>query len=265
MTNTMNSNNTYSIQIDPRWVGLVIGKGGSTLRTLEQQVGGRCSISHDRDKRKTGTFHIQTRNSSLTAKAEELIQQLIRTKTQQQRLRPKVSPILSVSTTQRRKVTLRTNFKVGDSIRDRKLEKWLKHHATDEEKEKHLAKTKLSVEKAVETRTIKFPRLGKGVVREVTGAWGGDLDGVKSEKAVEVEREDDGLEVLVKGEMQKEEEEVVIRPRLVYESLLGEREEDDAFSEDEWDEIDLNTEDEEWSDGELEYGCFDDEEDLAFD
>ncbi len=264
----MNSNNTYSIQIDPRWVGLVIGKGGSTLRTLEQQVGGRCSISHDRDKRKTGTFHIRVRNNALSAKAEELIQQLIKTKTQQQRLRPKQSPILSVSTTQRRKVTLRTNFKYGDSIRERKLEKWLNHHATEEEKEKHLAKTKLPVEKAVEAPTIKFPRLGKGVVREVTGAWGGDLVGVKSEKAVEVEREDDGLEVLVKGEMQKEEEEVVIRPRLVKVSLLGEREreeDEDEFSEAEWDEIDLNTEDEEWSDGELEYGCFDDEEDLAFD
>ena len=267
MTTKMNNNNNGSIQVDPKWVGLVIGKGGNTLRTLEQQVGGHCLIAHDRNKRNTGTFHIRASSKAYLVKAEEAIQQLI----QQQRTRPrrvKQNPILSVSTTQRKKVTLRTNFGFQDSIRNRKREKWLKHHATEEEKAQHLARTKTWQPVQVPRPTLNFPRLGKGQPKELVGVWVGNLDDVKQEKAVTPpQSQESSLSVLKKGEMVETKEIVSDFIPLPKSNLLVESsgpDEEDAFSEDDWEIPELGQDDEEWSDGELEYGNFDDEEDLAF-
>ena len=270
MTTKMNTHNNGSIQIDPKWVGMVIGKGGNTLRTLEQQVGGRCRIAHDRNKRNTGTFHVRASSQAYLVKAEEAIQKLIKTKQQQRPRRPKQNPILSVSTTQRKKVTLRTNFSYQDSIRDRKREKWLKHHATEEEKTQHLAKTQ-QPEKVVPRPTLNFPRLGKGQQEEVVGVWVGNLDEVKKEKVVTpTPTPESSLSVLKTGEMTAcAAKEIVSELRPLPKSNLlvesrGQEEAEDAFSEDEWEVPEMEDDDEEWSDGELEYGNFDDEEDLAF-
>ena len=272
MTTKNNTHNNGSIQVDPKWVGLVIGKGGNTLRTLEQQVGGRCRIAHDRNKRNTGTFHIRASSKAYLVKAEEAIQQLIKTKQQQQERprRPKQNPILSVSTTQRKKVTLRTNFSYQDSIRDRKREKWLKHHATEEEKTQHLAKTQ-QPEKVVPRPTLNFPRLGKGQQKEVVGVWVGNLDEVKKEKVVTpTPSPESSLSVLKTGEMtagaaKEKVSDFIPLPKsnLLVESR-GQEDEEDAFSEDEWEVPEMEEDEDEWSDGELEYGNFDDEEDLAF-
>lgn len=263
MTTKMTTNNNYSFQVDPSWVGLVIGTRGATLRSLETQGGVReKSLYHDRNPRLMGTFHVRgTVEEGM--RIEELVRQLVRRK--QVNRPPKVNPILSVETRQRKKVTLRTYFSYDDSIRNRKKEKWLAHHATEEEKAAYLARTK-KPEKVEERPTLTFPPVGKGVVKVVLGEWGKDLELVKSEKALTPPpRPDEGLEVLKKGEMKVEEEEIRVLP--LKPSLLGEREieeDDEAFSEDDW-EVPEIEEDDEWSDGELEYGCFDDEEDLAFD
>jgi hypothetical protein len=265
MTTKMNNNNNQSIQVDPKWVGLVIGKGGNTLRTLEQQVGGRCRIAHDRNKRNTGTFHIRASSKAYLVKAEEAIQQLI----QQQRARPrrvKLNPILSVSTTQRKKVTLRTNFGFQDSIRNRKREKWLKHHASEEEKAQHLARTRTRQPQQQPRPTLNFPRLGKGQQKEVVGVWVGNLDDVKHEKAATPPQSQESSLSFLKGAMgntQKSELRPLPKSNLLVESR-GRDEDDDAFSEDDWEVQELGHDDEDWSDGELEYGNFDDEEDLAF-
>lgn len=239
------------------------------LRTLEEQVGGRCRIAHDRNKRNTGTFHIRASDKGYLVKAEEAIQQLIKKHQQHQRgwRRVKQNPILSVSTTQRKKVTLRTNFGYQDSIRNRKREKWLKHHATDEEKAEHLTRSHRP-QKQVPRPTLNFPRLGKGQQPEVVGVWVGNLDDVKQEKAVTPSSSpESSLSVLKKGEME-ETREIVSESRPLPKSKLlvesrGRDEEEDAFSEDDW-EVQEQGDEEEWSDGELEYGNFDDEEDLAF-
>jgi hypothetical protein len=266
MTTKMNNNNNQSIQVDPKWVGLVIGKGGNTLRTLEQQVGGRCRIAHDRNKRNTGTFHIRASSKAYLVKAEEAIHHLI----QQQRPRPrrvKQNPILSVSTTQRKKVTLRTNFGFQDSIRNRKREKWLKHHATEEEKAQHLARSHTHHQHQEPRPTLNFPRLGKGQQKELVGVWVGNLDDVKQEKAMTPTQSQESSLSILKKQHSTENKEIEFRPlpksNLLVESR-GRDEEQDAFSEDDWEVQELGHDDEEWSDGELEYGNFDDEEDLAF-
>lgn len=268
MTTKMNNNNNQSIQVDPKWVGLVIGKGGNTLRTLEKQVGGRCRIAHDRNKRNTGTFHIRASSKAYLVKAEEAIQQLITKQQQQRPRRVKQNPILSVSTTQRKKVTLRTNFGFQDSIRNRKREKWLKHHATEEEKAQHLARSHTRQPQQVPRPTLNFPRLGKGQQKELVGVWVGNLDDVKQEKAVTPpQSQESSLSFLKHQQRNGKNAEIEVRPlpksNLLVESR-GRDEENDAFSEDDWEVQELGHDDEEWSDGELEYGNFDDEEDLAF-
>jgi len=101
----------------------------------------------------------------------------------------------------------------------------------------------------------------------VVGVWVGNLDDVKQEKAVTPSSSpESSLSVLKKGEME-ETREIVSESRPLPKSKLlvesrGRDEEEDAFSEDDW-EV-QEQEEEEWSDGELEYGNFDDEEDLAF-
>ena len=145
----------------------------------------------------------------------------------------------------------------------------MEHHATEEEKAQHLAKTR-QPEKVVPRPTLNFPRLGKGQQKEVVGVWVGNLDDVKAEKALTPPpTPESSLTLLKKGETVKtpeRETEPCVRPLPKLVQLVESRatQNGDALSEDDWEVPEMDEDDEEWSDGELEYGNFDDEEDLAF-
>jgi hypothetical protein len=72
---------TKIIQVDPMWVGLIIGKAGATIKTLAKESGDSCRIMHDRDQ--PGTFTISARTSQACMRAEIKVKELIKSKEQQ--------------------------------------------------------------------------------------------------------------------------------------------------------------------------------------
>ena len=72
---------TKIIQVDPIWVGLIIGKGGATIKSLAKESGDSCRIMHDREQ--PGTFSISARTSQACMRAEIKVKELIKSKEQQ--------------------------------------------------------------------------------------------------------------------------------------------------------------------------------------
>ena len=71
-----------SIQVHPKWIGLIIGKGASTVKSLARQAGGSCRIMHDNTK--PGKFDISAKTKNACLLAESKILDLIGFKQKEQ-------------------------------------------------------------------------------------------------------------------------------------------------------------------------------------
>ena len=220
---TYNAKKSKTIQIDPSMVGLVIGKGGATIISLAKEAGKGCRIQHDQANR--GTFTITAWRMDVILRAEIKIKQLVDNSKKETNHKVRESSRSSRSSSSSRssrssrssssnafaslasldsdhqpvsrpdfsnKQKLEVNFNFAGTIRDRKTEKWLAHHATDEEKtafnNRQYRKSKVSQS----LEGVSFPELVKPVKVVVNSKWGDLTDEVKTEKVkpppVEVEK-----------------------------------------------------------------------------
>jgi hypothetical protein len=326
---------TKTIKVDPRWVGLIIGKGGATIKGLAKQSGDSCRILHDRSN--PGKFDMSARTSQELLRAEINIKKLIQskqeTKTVQKKQRsrhqttatstrhqpgsrtknsfsllsnpdkevtPSYTPALEMDGCQllskreeedlfsgkksthtdkrhpkskKHTKTLNVFFRDDGSIKKRKHAKWLNHHASEEDKAKHLARQKrYNKEKTPPTPSIIFPNLSHQpppAEEEVKGVWGETtkMDKIKAPKSITPPASPnafDNLQKIIKGEKKEKKFEITIptAPRKMQPSRpKGIYEDDNALEENFDPKAQLFEDEEEWSEGECEYGRFDDEED----
>ena len=75
-SNSRNQRRTGELQVDPRWVGLVIGRQGATVISLAKAAGNGCRIEHDRSNK--GLFKISAWDSSAVTRAKLAITALIK-------------------------------------------------------------------------------------------------------------------------------------------------------------------------------------------
>lgn len=321
---------TKTIQVDPRWVGLIIGKGGETIKRLAKKSGDSCRIWHD--KTNPGKFDMTARTSQELLRAEINIKEIIQSKQEpkpfhKQRYRhqttvsstrhqpgsrtknafslleekevvPSYTPALEMdgcqllskrpeedlfrgkSSSREDKIhpkskkhskTLNVYFRDDGSIRKRKHDKWLNHHASEEDKAKHLSRQKrYNKKKTHPTPSILFPNLSNNTVSgETKGVWGetSKMKQIKVPKPITPPTSPNtfgNLQKIIKGETKEQKFEVIIptAPRKKMQPLQpnGIYEDDDAL-EDYFDHKARLVDDDEWSEGEYEYGRFDNEED----
>lgn len=325
---------TKTFQTDPKWVGLIIGKAGATIKRLAKESGDTCRIFHDRSN--PGKFDISAKTSQELLRAEINIQKLIQSKQEQpikntqrnrnqttvglsrhQPIYQHTSNAFSILQTENTELdssftpakemdgcqllkkkpeedlfqgisnkktpskkskkdssVLTLNFKDEGSIRNRKHQKWLEHHASEEEKTKYQSKNKKE-SSSPPRPTIIFPNLSYLPNKVVdTGIWGIDkMEKVKAAKQPTpptTPNKFGNLQQIIPGEKKEEEEFRVVIPKAPRKKLArvkGIYEDENTLEDDfdpEYDSIKYggNTEDEEdWSEGEYEYGRFEDEED----
>ncbi len=318
---------TKTIHTDPKWVGLIIGKGGETIKRLAKSSGDSCRIIHDRSN--PGKFDISARTSQELLRAEINIQKLIKSKQEdsepkRQRNRKQTTVGLSRNTpiygnisnrfssldkepettftpvneldgcrllskspeedlfrvsskevtrknkNKKESKVINIQFRDEGSIRNRKHQKWLQHHATEEDKHKYEDKKK-RYQKTVERPQLYFPELNSTPSKTVdTGVWGKDkMEKVKASKSdtpPPSPRPFGNLQEVVKGEKKEEEVFKVVMPtvpRKMIPRRKGNYEDDDALEKDfnPNEEMFPEEDEEEWSEGEFEYGRFEDEVD----
>jgi polyribonucleotide nucleotidyltransferase len=76
-----NSRGTSSqIKVSTDKIGLVIGRGGATIKSISQEVGDGCYIKHDRDNK--GTFIITAKTQTAIDNAKKRITEIINYKPQ---------------------------------------------------------------------------------------------------------------------------------------------------------------------------------------
>ena len=236
---------TRELQVLQEHVGIVIGKGGETIKQLAKDAGDGCRIQHDR--KRPGLFVITARTSQACLRAEIKIKEKIQSKTskthhkprnttqknhtqhhqplrnsfqalevkdqlQGASLQPKKEEGDYFKAAKNQKPTIQLGFRDDNSIGKRKFNNWLQHHASEEKKREHAQKQK-SFSATPQTHpqaspTNKdFPSFVKERKTHQVGVWGSGLDKVKAEPVEEVEEEEapSDMVLLVKGQMKKEE------------------------------------------------------------
>ncbi len=74
-SNAQSRRRTGEHKVDPKWVGLVIGRGGETVQRLAREAGNGCRINHDRENK--GRFTLTAWDSSAITRAKMAIDKLI--------------------------------------------------------------------------------------------------------------------------------------------------------------------------------------------
>ena len=72
---------TDVVQVPSKWVGLIIGEKGVTVKRIAQSAGKGCHINHSRDPLLVGRFEISAWNSTSVAFAKKSIVDLVASKT----------------------------------------------------------------------------------------------------------------------------------------------------------------------------------------
>jgi hypothetical protein len=273
-----------TIQIDPSMVGLVIGKGGTTIISLAKEAGKGCRIQHDQANR--GTFTITAWKMDVILRAEIKVKQLVdnskkESKTKMKKVRnlnhssnssnsnafasldsvesePLDERFSRFSRPSSSNEKLELNFSVAGTIRERKTEKWLAHHASDEEK---IAFRSRQSQKGLIRQSlegVEFPELVKPSKVIVNSKWGALSEEVKTEKVksapVEVEKDPSPEpEILVDTMREKtfsklEQVELIEEDREDWEMEKSWDREDswvDDENREEWDRLNAQWEDEE--------------------
>ena len=276
MTN-MNNMKTKTLQVPCKFVGAIIGPKGSVVIGLAKASGRGCRIQHQRNME--GSFLISAWDWSTILRAEiklgEHIKQLEKCPKKMKSSSQKVngngsrfSVLNSVEDTPHQSrhnnnvdsYNWNTNFKVTGTIKDRKKDKWLRHHATDEEKVSYFRRTgKSSSTKVVDTlpNAYDFPTLGESKpTLVVSSIWDNPSVEVRTDK-IKTPTHDhtSDLKSLKEGEQHSVPKEIDYTPiKRVVEDLNKELQvtqgDEKAFSDKEEEEIPDQGEEEEWSDWE---------------
>ena len=287
---------TRELRVNSAHVGIVIGKGGDTIKRLAREAGDGCRIQHERTR--PGTFTITARTSQACLRAEIKIKETIQNKTNNKkpRSRPKTnkpstrSPnnaFSALATDQdtynppqqpKKPVTkkpqqIRLGFRDDNSIGKRKYNNWLTRHATDQQKLEHakkqrrFASPKSSSQSSLTNKD--FPSFVKERKTPEVGVWGAGLDKVKAEPVEAEEVEDEGpsdMVVLVKGEVKQPPKFEVdcSHVKMIKPTAEEEYEDPDAFCRDDEDQPEPMEfdDDEDWGEEEDDYhNRFEDEVD----
>lgn len=197
----MNSNSikTRTITVDSSKAGLIIGKGGETVKSISKSAGHGCRIRHENDK--PGTFSISAWKLSAIQIAELKIKELIKQSESRPMKRPRNTferkvvstnsfnslqeqedPINQRTVETRPRIEPSLGWQVQGTIQQRKKAKWLEHHASEDERLQHRKKDKTTKQKDYSFSGSEFPTMGKATSKPTLSLWGKVSETVKVER-----------------------------------------------------------------------------------
>ena len=183
---------TKTIQVPPEMVGLIIGRGGETVKKIAKDAGSGCRLFHLKER--PGTFEIAAYSKKALLFAEFKVKDLL--KKAPAKKRPTSKPIrntgnpfnqFNILEETPEKMEPKTSFKTSmkmemaithtDNIKQRKRDYWYRKNGITSSSNP----SSTTPYKSFDTESQHFPTLGQGKVsKHTTSVWGTSMDKIKT-------------------------------------------------------------------------------------
>jgi hypothetical protein len=197
--NQSSSKMTKTIQVPPEMVGLIIGRGGETVKKIAKDAGSGCRLFHIKEK--PGTFEMCAYSKKALLFAEIKVKELIHNAKHNKRSTSNSKPIRKhISSNnntfsmleerpecpESQEKILNTSFKTSrrmdltithtDNIKQRKRDHWNRKNGVTQHRPSHTPKSK-----SFDVESQHFPSLGQDTVSKPTASvWGKTIDKIKT-------------------------------------------------------------------------------------
>ena len=193
MNKTFNRSQSKTIQVPPEMVGLIIGRGGDTVKKIAKDAGAGCRLFHLKEK--PGTFEVSAYSKKALLFAEVKVKELVQKAQTKKRPSSNYKPIRKTSNNQfnlleekPEEMNPKTSFKNSrkmelsithtDDIKQRKRDHWHRKNGISTTSK---TPAKSFDAKSFDAKSQHFPTLGKGSVSKPTASvWGSSMDKIKT-------------------------------------------------------------------------------------